>query len=161
MLSTRAVDYGLRGLTHLARRNGNGRTTIAKICDEEGIPKSFAVKIFQLLTRAGILDAVRGPGGGYALRREPTDITMREVVEGIEGPIVLHETALEGDPEICPGHHAWLEAQDRVLATLDGVTIADLVKPKSTRRNGKNGKNGKAAKKNGKAKPKRKASRKA
>ena len=152
MLSTRAVDYGLRGLTHLARRNGDGRTTIAKICDEEGIPKSFAVKIFQLLTRAGILDAVRGPGGGYALRRKPHEITMREVVEGIEGPIVLHETALEGNPEICPGHHAWLEAQDRVLDTLDAVTIADLVKGR-----GRNGKNGKAK---AKTKPRAKARRK-
>ena len=126
MLSTRAVDYGLRGLTHLARQNGNGRTTIAKICDEEGIPKSFAVKIFQLLTRAGILDAVRGPGGGYTLRRPPNEITMREVVEGIGGPIVLHEGALTGDASACPGHDVWMEAQEKVLKTLDGVTIADL-----------------------------------
>jgi Rrf2 family iron-sulfur cluster assembly transcriptional regulator len=126
MLSTRAVDYGLRGLTHLARNNGNGRTTIAKICDEEDIPKSFAVKIFQLLTRAGILDAVRGPGGGYTLRRAPDEIPMREVVEGIEGPIVLHEGALTGDASACPGHHVWMEAQQQVLETLDGVTIADL-----------------------------------
>ena len=126
MLSTRAVDYGLRGLTHLARRNSDGRTTIAQICDEEGIPKSFVVKIFQLLTRAGILDAVRGPGGGYSLRRPPEEISMREVVEGIEGPIVLHESALNGDSLTCPGHETWLQAQDQVLATLEGVTIADL-----------------------------------
>ena len=126
MLSTRAVDYGLRGLTHLARSTSNGRTTIARICEEEGIPKSFAVKIFQLLTRAGILDAVRGPGGGYSLRRPPEEITMREVVEGIEGPIVLHESALNGDSEKCPGHDVWIEAQERVLSTLDGVTVADL-----------------------------------
>ena len=142
MLSTRAVDYGLRGLTHLARTNGNGRTTIARICEEEGIPKSFAVKIFQLLTRAGILDAVRGPGGGYSLRRKPTEITMREVVEGIEGPIVLHESALSGDPALCPGHEAWMRAQGHVLETLEEVTIADL------------------ASTNGKSKKRRRASRK-
>jgi Rrf2 family protein len=142
MLSTRAVDYGLRGLTHLARRGADDRTTIAKICDEEDIPKSFAVKIFQLLTRAGILDAVRGPGGGYALRRQPEEITMREVVEGIEGPIVLHESALGGNDAACPGHDVWMEAQEQVLATLENVTIADLVSSK--------GKNGKS--KNGKAK---------
>jgi Rrf2 family protein len=142
MLSTRAVDYGLRGLTHLARNNGNGRTTIAKICEEEGIPKSFAVKIFQLLTRAGILDAVRGPGGGYSLRRNPSEITMREVVEGIEGPIVLHESALSGDPDQCPGHEAWMRAQAHVLETLEAVTIADLAGP------------------NGKAKKRRRARRK-
>ena len=144
MLSTRAVDYGLRGLTHLARRSAADRTTIAKICDEEDIPKSFAVKIFQLLTRAGILDAVRGPGGGYALRRQPDEITMREV---IEGPIVLHESALGGNAAACPGHDVWMEAQEQVLATLGNVTIADLVSGKSG--NGKS-RNGRA--KNGKAK---------
>jgi DNA-binding IscR family transcriptional regulator len=79
---------------------------------------------------------------------------MREVVEGIEGPIVLHESAISGDPEECPGLGVWLQAQSRVLETLDQVTIADLAK-----QNGKS--KSKRASAKSRARPKRKTKTKA
>src|SRR5688572_18714942 len=94
MRMTRAGEYGVLGLLHLAQRPGQ-MTMLEAISREEKIPKSFLGKIFQHLVRAGFIQSVRGVGGGFFLEKKPSEISVLEIVEAIEGKIAfqrcLHE----------------------------------------------------------------------
>jgi len=59
------------------------------LCDEECVPKSFLGKIFQNLSKSGLVGSARGSGGGFYLTRPASDITVLEILESIEGPIAL------------------------------------------------------------------------
>ena len=95
MQITKAGEYAVLGLMCLARRLSGAVVMIDEVSREEHIPKSFAAKIFQSLTRAGIVKSIRGSGGGFTLLRSAKEITVLEVIEAIEGkasplkPIVL------------------------------------------------------------------------
>lgn len=89
-------------------------------------------KIFQRLSKSGLLRSVRGANGGFSLGKPAREITMREIIEVLEGPIALNRCLLrEGECEEekgCPLHRVWEEAQQRLLDILDRTTIEDLAK---------------------------------
>ena len=60
---------------------------IRVISERQGIPSRYLEQIFQWLRRAGLVTSKRGPGGGYTLSRSPARISLREVVEAVEGPV--------------------------------------------------------------------------
>jgi Rrf2 family protein len=57
------------------------------IAAERGIPERFLLKVLKPLVSARVLESVKGPNGGYKLRREPNDISMLEIIEAVDGPI--------------------------------------------------------------------------
>jgi len=83
----RAAAYAVFATAHLAEK-GDGTPIqgrdIAECC---GIPSGHLLKILQQLVRAQVLSSERGPAGGFVLRRPPSEITLLEIVEAIEGPI--------------------------------------------------------------------------
>src|SRR3989304_9959497 len=88
MQITRKTDYGLRAISELARRPEEA-TPIAHIAQRHGIPDSFLEKIMQELRQAGLVEATHGRSGGYRLARPPPQISLKEVVHALEGPIAL------------------------------------------------------------------------
>jgi Rrf2 family protein len=127
---TRAGEYGVLGMTALARRPLGTVVMIDEVSREEDIPKSFLGKIFQSLSRAGLVQSVRGTGGGITLTKAPEEITVLAVIEGVEGPIAL-QRCLEEKPDcVHIGHCAlcglFSEAQDRLRETLARTTLAEL-----------------------------------
>ncbi len=87
MKLTRASDYALGALVHLARA-GLGRPVAShEMADAHRIPERFLVKVLRPLVSAGILRSVKGPGGGYRLGRPPKQVSLLEVVEAVDGPI--------------------------------------------------------------------------
>jgi Rrf2 family protein len=130
MKLSRESDYGLRGLVALARRPPDKATMLAEIAVGEGLPYSFLSKIFQKLAQHRIVTAHRGAQRGYTLARQPGAISVREVLEAIEGPD-LADRCLVWDRECSPARrcllHAELAAAARVLlACLERTTLADL-----------------------------------
>ena len=105
---------------------------VSEISREQRIPEKFLAKIFQRLSKAGVLKSARGIGGGFGLSRPANQITVREVIEAIEGPIAINRCLLqEGTCEeegVCPLHPVWEEAQEKLLEVLDKTTMEDLVK---------------------------------
>ncbi len=88
----------------------------------------YLEQIFQRLRRAGIVSGKRGPGGGYVLGRLAADITLREVVEAVEGPVgasgivdSAESSGAAGRPEFI-----WPDLADRFSAVLASVSLADL-----------------------------------
>src|SRR5690348_13862280 len=95
MQITRAGEYGVLGLMHLAQRAPGEMAMIEDVSRKEKIPKSFLAKIFQNLVKAGLVRSIRGAGGGFALVKKPAQITVLEVIEAIEGKIVFQRCQIE------------------------------------------------------------------
>ena len=86
MFSTKA-EYGVRVMVELARRAGEEPIPLAEIAEHDGLPLAYLEHLVARLRKAGLVDSRRGSRGGYLLARSPTEITMAEVVEALEGSI--------------------------------------------------------------------------
>jgi Rrf2 family iron-sulfur cluster assembly transcriptional regulator len=132
MQITRSEEYGLRGLLFLAQQPSERLVLVSEISRNQNIPETFLAKIFQRLSKAGLLRSSRGSKGGFSLGKPANEITMREVIEAIEGPIALSRCLRrEGEceeEEVCPIHQVWEKAQERFLEILDRTTMEDLAK---------------------------------
>ena len=130
MQITRQADYAIRAVVYLARLGPNQRAATSTVAQEERIPPSFLAKIISQLSIAGLLHTSRGARGGVSLAREPKDISLLEVVEAIDGPILLNECVSETSDctmeDGCPLHEIWCEAQDSLVKRL-GATKFDTV----------------------------------
>jgi Rrf2 family protein len=87
MKLTHASTYALTFLAHLARARLARPVPSHEAAREENLPERFLLKVLKPLVGADILRSIRGPSGGYALARDPKDITLLEVVEVVDGPL--------------------------------------------------------------------------
>src|SRR4030042_2513449 len=143
MQITRSGEYGLRGLVFLAKQPPEKVILVSEVSRGQNIPEAVLAKIFQRLSKAGVLWSVRGANGGFKLKKPAHKITMREIIEALEGPIALNRCLLKkGECEvekICPLHPVWEEVQQRFLEMLESTTMQDLVN-RMTRNERKEGK---------------------
>ncbi|MFH1084184.1 MAG: Rrf2 family transcriptional regulator [Chloroflexota bacterium] len=130
MQLTKGADYGARGAIYLARQPSEAVVLVSEIAAAEGLPESYLAKILQELTKEGIVRSHRGAKGGFSLARPAGDISLRQVIEAIEGPIALNRclAPLEGCEKIssCSMYPLLREAQKRLLRLLDSATLAEL-----------------------------------
>jgi Rrf2 family protein len=87
MKLTRASSYALHAMAYLAQKKSEKPIASHIIADERKIPERFLLKILKPLVSARMLDSIKGPNGGYKLRKQPSDITMLDIIEAVEGPI--------------------------------------------------------------------------
>lgn len=127
LVPTRRTDYGIRALIYLA----NAADSFAKagdISSSMDIPTGFLQQVLQELQRSRLVMSRPGPTGGYALARPPKDITIREIVEALEGPFEPGECALRGGPcyweDVCALHWVWSAARAALCEQLDAATLA-------------------------------------
>ena len=117
-------------MTYLARFPEGHVASLRDIGQAQDIPESFLAKILQSLVHAGLAVSQRGARGGFALARPAGQITMRDVIEAVDGPISVNLCTL--DPEDCQRsgdcevHKAWLRAQEQLMDVLGGVTLQSL-----------------------------------
>jgi Rrf2 family protein len=127
------VHYAIYGVFDLAY-NGRGEPVQVRVISErQSIPIRYLEQIFQRLRRGRIVTGKRGPGGGYRLTRDPEQITLREIVEAVEGPIGGEAPDDPGSEEAedQPGvlgrpRFVWPLLADRVGELLDGLTVAEV-----------------------------------
>jgi Rrf2 family protein len=131
MQITRQADYAVRAVLHLARINGSQRAATSQVAQEQHIPPSFLAKIISQLSIAGLLHTSRGARGGVTLARQAKDITLLEVIEAIDGPIMLNECVGENSTctfdEDCPLRSVWCEAQEELVGRLKGTNFQQLL----------------------------------
>jgi Rrf2 family iron-sulfur cluster assembly transcriptional regulator len=129
---TRGSEYAIRGMLYLARQPRGKKVMTSEVARAADVPESFLAKVLQLLARAGIVDSFRGTGGGFALLRPAGEITLRQIIEAVEGDIALNKCLVHEDAckEVgtCPTHKVWLEAQEQLLRVLDKANLADLAR---------------------------------
>ena len=127
---TRGGEYAVRAMTYLARFPEGHVAALHDIGQAQDIPESFLAKIFQSLVHAGLVVSRRGARGGFALARPSDQITVRQDIEAVDGPIALNGCVLY--PESCERssdcrmRNVWLCTQQGMTGALDGATFADL-----------------------------------
>jgi Rrf2 family protein len=131
---SRKIDYALRAVIHLAsEESGDRACSLTEIAARERVPRQFLVKIIQDLVHKGLVRSQRGPRGGYVLARAAEDVTFRDVIEAVEGPISLNAcTGEHADCSLvgaCGMERVWREGQRRVIDLFDKTTIADVRRP--------------------------------
>jgi Rrf2 family protein len=127
-LSTKA-RYGVRAVFDIAYHNSGRPTQARDIARRQEVPLRYLEQIFQELRRAHLVDAKRGPKGGYFLSRAPEKITLGDVVRAVQGPIDL--LAIDDEKPRRPSEKSiwpsiWSELGQKIGAVFDGVTIKDL-----------------------------------
>src|SRR3954470_7384177 len=116
MLSITAKSpYALKALTELGRTAGDAPTPIGELARRREIPVQFLEQLFAALRRAGVLRSQRGVKGGYCFAREPSDVTVLEIVELLDGPLGRGATGI------------FAEAAEAARKVLAETTIADVV----------------------------------
>ena len=131
MQITRQADYAMRAVLYLAKMGPERRVSTRRIADEQKIPPSFLAKIVSQLSVAGLLQTSRGARGGVSLARKPADITVLEVVEAIDGPILLNECVADGATcafgDSCPLHDIFSNAQAELVTRLKLTTFGSIL----------------------------------
>jgi len=129
MRLTSRSEYGLLALIDLGVRYGDGPVSAREVSQRQGIPAKFLEQLLAALRKAGIVCAVRGAHGGFALTRDPGEITVLEVVEALEGPLAPTSCdggALCGRSGACAAAGVWARATEALRDVFLTTTIADL-----------------------------------
>lgn len=130
---TRKAEYAIRGMLYLAKLEQGQMAMIGDIAGSMQVPRAFLAKIFQVLANKGLIRSVRGLGGGFMLARPSEHITLCEIVETIEGPI-MPNTCLMGEgscafQKTCAVHPVWRRLQSVTRGILEEVSLKTLVMP--------------------------------
>jgi len=135
MLSKR-TKYGLKALTHLAKKGKNVPVLISEIAIEENISKKFLEAILLQLKKNGFLSSKMGKGGGYYLIKNPEDVTIASVYRILEGPIAMLPCVSLNYYEKCDDcknekecsiHKVMIEVRDNTLKVYENNTLLDLI----------------------------------
>jgi FeS assembly SUF system regulator len=131
---TKLADYAIVLLTRFAREGEGVVLTARGLASESGVPFPTVGKILKALAHGGVLVSHRGVRGGYALARDPAEVTVAQVITALEGPIALTECLGEpaGTCEIellCPVRSTWERVNSAVRSALEGLTLAELSRP--------------------------------
>ncbi len=134
MQFTKAEEYGMHGVLYLAQKDRTVVTPLSEISEAQSIPEKFLAKIFQSLSKAGIVRSHRGVRGGFTLAQDPADIKVKKVLETIQGPYRLMKDMDEigpchiGDNGFCALRELVLIAERRLVEVFEEHTLEDLLK---------------------------------
>jgi len=125
----------------LARHYGRGPMSIAAVAKASSVPTAYLEQLIGPLRRAGLVESKRGAQGGYQLTRPPETVWVGEVYRAMEGPVAPMECVSEDIAEQtcpliegCETRPVWLKMRDAIAATLDSMTLADLIAQHAARR---------------------------
>lgn len=130
-VSTRG-RYALRAMVDLAQHGDSGPVARQAISERQDISADYVAQLFRELAEVGLVEGVRGPGGGYRLSRPAAEITAREIVEAMEGPITLVSCVESNDDGACQHfdgcvtRQLWKELSEQMREVLGSVTLDDL-----------------------------------
>jgi Rrf2 family protein len=102
------------------------------IAERQGISADYVAQLFRQLRSAGLVEGVKGPGGGYRLALSPSEISVGNVVRAVEGPVAVVHCALEDDEkpcnrvDRCVAHLMWQQLSEMMTEFLDSITLQDL-----------------------------------
>lgn len=127
---TRKGEYAIRGIVYLAAQPPDRVCLLSDIAAAVDVPATFLAKIFQQFSKIGLVRSYRGTGGGFLLGRAPDKITLLEVVEAVEGPIIPNRCVVGAGECVrditCKVHPVWKRVQGQVREVLAGVTLKEL-----------------------------------
>jgi Rrf2 family iron-sulfur cluster assembly transcriptional regulator len=129
----RNTDYAARMMVHLAKHHGNGPISTKAVADQERVPYQLACKLMQKLNNVKLVKSCMGPKGGFVLAREPSNISLLEVVEAIQGVISINRCVLDEDAcsrsKVCTVREKLADIQNGMTKELAAITLDELTQP--------------------------------
>jgi Rrf2 family protein len=131
MKLTTKSRYGVRAIIHIARNYNQLPTKRKDIVDSEGIPDSYLENILIALKNRDLLHTIRGPRGGFVLKRHPSEITLLNVIEALQGSLApvecIEVSSICERVDYCVTRPVWQRLQIAQEDVLRAVTVQDLV----------------------------------
>ncbi|MBO1514815.1 MULTISPECIES: cysteine metabolism transcriptional regulator CymR [Metabacillus] len=115
--------YGLTIMIELARKHGEGPTSLKSIAQAHDLSEHYLEQLIAPLRNARLVKSIRGAYGGYILGDEPTNITSGDIIRVLEGPISPVEVLEDEEPA---KRQLWVKIRDAVADVLDNTTLEDL-----------------------------------
>lgn len=133
MRITQEADYAIRIVCRLAQSEER-RVSASEVSDSSAVSVRFTLKILHKLVTGGVVKSYKGANGGYVLARDAAEITLRDIIELIDGPLAIskcihdgHECSREGhDKSECILYHIFCKLNDEVAGKLGRITIANV-----------------------------------
>lgn len=122
--------YAVTAMLDLALNETRGPIRLAAISERQGISLSYLEQLFAHLRRQDLVRSVRGPGGGYRLKRDAGEISVAEVISAVNEDTDATRCGGRGDcqeGDTCLTHHLWMDLSDQIRDFLADITLADLV----------------------------------
>lgn len=122
--------YAVTAMLDLALRYESGSVTLSDIAGRQGISLSYLEQLFAKVRRGGLVESVRGPGGGYNLAMPPSKISIAQIIVAINENIDATRCGGERncqDDQPCLTHQLWEDLSREIYSFLSGITLADLV----------------------------------
>ncbi|MDO8890912.1 MAG: Fe-S cluster assembly transcriptional regulator IscR [Sulfurimicrobium sp.] len=130
--------FAVTAMIDLAMRHGGGPVTLAGISDRQRISLSYLEQLFGKLRRHGLVESVRGPGGGYCLAKELEGISVADIIQAVDEPIDATKCGGMGnchDDLPCMTHDLWTNLNVRIFDYLQSVSLAQLVASQNGHKN--------------------------
>lgn len=129
--------FAVTAMIDLALRQQSGPVTLAGISQRQNISLSYLEQLFGKLRRHALVESTRGPGGGYALARQPGEITVADIILSVDEPIDATSCGgkenCNGEAGRCMTHDLWAALNTRMVEFLDSVTLQTLVDEQRTK----------------------------
>ncbi len=128
--------YAVTAMLDLAIHGLQKPVSLNDISGRQGISLSYLEQLFAKLRRANLVSSVRGPGGGYRLAVEPSEISIAQVVDAVNESMDATRCKGKGDcqeGDQCLTHHLWQDLSSRIHSFLNDISIGDLINRKEIR----------------------------
>ena len=128
-LSTRG-RYGIHTMYDLALNAEGGPQSIKAIAERGSMPEAYLEQLIAVLKREKLVTSTRGAQGGYMLARQPSEITVGDVLRALEGDLNLVDCVEDdvcGKACACPSRLVWVKIRDGLNDIVDGITLQDMV----------------------------------
>ena len=122
--------YAVTAMLDLAVHQKEGPTSLADISRRQGISLSYLEQLFAKLRRHNLVSSVRGPGGGYLLQRDPSEIFVAEIVDSVDENVDATKCAGKADcqqGEMCLSHQLWADLSSEIHHFLSGIDLASII----------------------------------
>ncbi|MEX0959057.1 MAG: Fe-S cluster assembly transcriptional regulator IscR [Burkholderiales bacterium] len=122
--------FAVTAMIDLAMRNKTGPVTLAEISGRQKISLSYLEQLFGKLRRKGLVNSVRGPGGGYNLARKTDEVSVADIILAVDEPIDATQCGGREnchDDRKCLTHDLWADLNRHIFDYLHGVTLAEQV----------------------------------
>lgn len=133
MRLSRRACYALCAIFDLAYHGGREPVRVRELVERQGLPYRFLEQIFRDLRRAELVTGKRGPGGGYVLARPPEAISLRTIVEAVDGPANAPAQGKDWAPSDHRPDFLWSMLALRMAGALEGLSVADVCREASRR----------------------------
>ena len=131
--------FAVTAMIDVALHGAEGPVTLAAVSERQHISLSYLEQLFGKLRRHGLVDSVRGPGGGYNLARTSAELSVADIITAVDEPIDATQCGGREnchDDRRCMTHDLWTSLNNHIFSFLDSVSLAELVRQQQQRKPG-------------------------